>query len=227
MTFQTNNLTRSLLGGFFVIIGISCNANNFFGIPVLSEPKDQLTQTIYYLSNGETKKAKECFSKLKESHSILFEDFSLTDFSIPCPSFLDKNSACEICNGKKNYFDNHALRYFQYKFDQFYFENFEKSKNFQLSFDKAYKIFMDKKNLVQERAVFQGEVYKKHQNYFIIRDVNDKFFRLFGTVYSSVNVGSPYIGYYWPVKNKFFNLENEKGDLISIPSYTLTLWRDY
>ena len=223
MTFKTNNLTRSLLGGFFVIISIYCKANNFFGIPVLSEPKDQLTQTIYYLSNSETKKAKESFIQLKEVYPKLFEDLSLIDFSIPCPDFQDKTSACEICNNKKNYFDKHALNYFQYKFDQFFYENPQKNKNFQISFKQAYEIFCNKKNLVQERLIFQGMVYKKHQNYFIIKDVNNNFFQLFGTVYSSVDVGSPYVGYYWPANNKSFKFENEQGDLIAIPSYTLTL----
>ena len=227
MALKTNNLTRSLLGGFFLIISISCKANDFFGIPILNEPKDHLTQTIYYLSNSETKKAKESFIQLKELYPKLFEDLSLTDFSIPCPDFLDKTSVCQICNNKKNYFDKHALNYFQYKFDQFFYKNSQKNNNFQISFNQAYEIFRNKKNLVQERAIFQGVVYKKHQNYFIIKDVNEKFFQLFGTVYSSVDVGSPYVGYYWPVKKKSIDLENEQGDLIAIPSYTLTLWRDY
>ena len=165
------------MGGVFLIISISCKANDFFGIPILNEPKDQLTQTIYYLSNSETKKAKESFIQLKELYPKLFEDLSLTDFSIPCPDFLDKTSVCQICNNKKNYFDKHALNYFQYKFDQFFYKNSQKITIFKYHLIKHMK-FLEKKNLVRERAIFQGVVYKKHQNYFIIKDVNEKFFSI-------------------------------------------------
>ena len=220
-------LTRSLLGGFFIFSCIVCNGSDFFGIPVLGEPKDQLKQTIYFLKNGETRKAKESFDRLKESAPNTFKNFSLTNFSIPCPDYSDKNSLCELCDGRQNYFDKYALHYFGYKFEQIWFDEAKKNKNFDLAFAEAYKCFSRKKELVLSREIFQGQIYQKYDNFFIIKDINDNFFRLFGTVYSSAAEGDPYIGYYWRVKNKNFDFKNDKGSVESIPSFTLTLWRDY
>ena len=220
-------LTRLLLGGFFIFYSIVCNGSDFFGIPVLGEAKDQFKQTIYFLKNGETRKAKENFDRLKESFPNTFKNFSLTNFSIPCPDYNDKNSLCELCDGRENYFDKYALHYFSYKFEQFWFEEGKSNRNFDLAFTKAYKIFTSKKELVLSREIFQGEIYRKDENYFIIKDINDNFFQLFGAVYSSASEGDPYIGYCWRLKNKNFDFKNDKGSVHSIPSFTLTLWRDY
>ena len=58
------NKSYSLLGGILFLVTTSIASNNFFGIPILGEPKDQLNKIIYYLIKNDPSKAKVYFEQL-------------------------------------------------------------------------------------------------------------------------------------------------------------------
>ena len=218
-----------------MILGVSyfAHANNFFGIPILGKSEDQFRQTIYYLMKDDRDKADAYYEQLIQSNPAIFKRIRITDFTIPCAEMiLENNNHCPLCHGEKEYFDKHALNYLQFKFDYFLELAFQESSisekdAFESAFKKSYEIFNKRKENVLNRQIFQGYVEQIHSDYFIIKDIDDTYFRLLGVVISSADKNDPLMGYCWPLQTDTHLFVDKEGKRSKVSSYTLNLWRDY
>ena len=57
----------SIFISIFFIINANANANNFFGIPILGEPKDQLHAIIFHMQKEDYLKANAYLEQFKKS----------------------------------------------------------------------------------------------------------------------------------------------------------------
>lgn len=203
-----------------ILMSFSVNANDFFGIPILGESKDQFNQIIYYLKNNDYHKAEETFDQLKNNTPKISENFSLNDFSIPSP---DGGSEFNI----------HALNYLQFLFQEKYFYLIEENislisqEAFLIAFFSAFDEFNNRKERVLDRSIFQGHIILIDKDNFIIEGIDGSRFNLVGGMASSVSIGDPYIGYYWPIPESSYIYTNKDGKKEELPSFTLNLWWDY
>ena len=111
---------RRWLTVFFVAaFVVSASANDFFGIPILGKPKDDINAIIANLIKGDHKKASLHLKHLAKTTPKFAKNIKLTDFTIPCADCIpEKNPACETCEGRSKDVNQYALRYLQYKFSQ-------------------------------------------------------------------------------------------------------------
>ncbi|VGO17232.1 hypothetical protein PDESU_05828 [Pontiella desulfatans] len=194
-------------------------ANDFFGIPILAEPKDDINAIIQNLIKGESEKASLHLRHLGKTAPQLAKKIKLSGLTIPCADCsAEKKPECEACNGKAQRLDPHSLRYLQYKFDT--------AIEGHLPVEKAWAgsiaAFNLRKKQVPERGIFQGRIIEIGQVAFVIKGEDGEIFNLMGCVTNGARVGQPYMGYYWPMPQCPHTYQGRK-----IKSYTLNLWWDY
>ena len=228
------NKSYSLLGGILFLVTTSIASNNFFGIPILGEPKDQLNKIIYYLIKNDPSKAKVYFEQFKKSSPELTKNLKLQDFMIPCVDCnINLNQECAYGESRLNVIDKHALRYLQYQLDQgindFFKDdiNISSKKLFKKAYINSFAEFNSRKENVLSREIFQGTVIKVNTDSFIIQNYDEKKFHLVGVVPSSASVGDSYVGYYWRLSDLTYDYQDSSGSIEALESYTLNLWWDY
>ena len=202
----------------------SAGANDFFGIPILAEPKDDINAVIQNLIKGEYEKASLHLRHLAKTAPRLAKTIKLSDFTIPCADCLaEPDPECAACKGKLKAVDPYALRYLQYKFDNAIDEHEPVEKAWAASI-AAFNI---RKKQVPAREVFQGHILKIGQDAFLIKSVDDTVFYLMGCVTSGAQVGQPMLGYCWPMPDHPHSCKDEDGKSKIVKSFTLNLWWDY
>jgi hypothetical protein len=217
-------MKRATMLVLIAALAVAANAGDFFGIPILSEPKDDINAIIQNLIKGEYEKANLHLKHLGETAPKLGRTIKLSDFTIPCADCLvEKNPKCEICEGRLKAVDPHALRYLQYKFDR----AIEEHEPVGQAWASSIKAFNVRKKQVPAREVFQGQILKIGQDAFLIKSVDGEVFNLMGCVTTGAQVGQPYVGYCWPMPKHPFSYKDEKGKSRTVKSYTLNLWWDY
>jgi hypothetical protein len=217
-------MTRWIMLGVLAAVAVVANANDFFGIPILAEPKDDINAIIQNLIVGDYEKGALHLKHMAKTDPRLAKTIKLSDFTIPCADCIaEKDPECEACNGRLKAVDPHALRYLQYKFDS----AVDEGEPVGLAWVAAKKEFDIRKKQVPGRAIFQGNIIGIGENTFLIEDVDGKIFNLMGCVTDGVRVGQPYVGYYWPMPKHPHTYKDKAGKSKTVKSYTLNLWWDY
>lgn len=199
-------------------------ANDFFGIPILGAPKDDLNAIIQNLIGSEYEKAGLHLKHLAKTTPRLGRTIKISDFTIPCADCgAEKDPACTECKGRFNVIDAHSLRYLQYKLDS----AIDNNEPVERAWPESIKAFNLRKKQVPSRAIFQGNIFKIDQNAFLIKDLDGGVFYLMGCVTAGASVGQPYVGYYWPMPQRPHTYKDANGKAKTVKSYTLNLWWDY
>jgi hypothetical protein len=197
--------------------------NNFFGIPILAEPKDDVNAIIQNLINSDYDKAGQHLKHLATTAPRFAGTIKLSDFTIPCADCAaEKDPACAECSGKLKVVDPHSLRYLQYKFET----ALEDDETVEKAWSIARKAFDIRKKQVPGREVFQGRIIKIDQDAFLVEDDGEVFY-LMGCVTSGWTVGQPFVGYRWPLSGHSHTYKDSKGKSRTVKSFTLNLWWDY
>ncbi len=198
--------------------------NNFFGIPILAEPKDDINAIIQNLIQGEYEKSGEHLRHLATTAPKLAKSIKLSDFTIPCADCAaEKDPDCEACKGRLKVIYSPALDYLQYKFDS----AIEEGEKVEVAWRDAKKAFDIRKKQVPGRKVFQGTIIQIGQDAFVIKGVEGDIFNLMGCVTAGAQVGQPYVGYYWPMPKHPYTYTDGAGKSKTVKTYTLNLWWDY
>ncbi len=207
------------------LIAISASGvNNFFGIPILAEPKDDVNAIIQNLIIGEYDKAGQHLKHLGTTAPKFAKTIKLSDFTIPCADCIaEKDPKCVECKGKLKVIDPHSLQYLQYKFEAG-LENDEPLEN---AWSIAWKAFDIRRKKVTGRDIFQGHIMKIGQDAFLMKSVDGEMFYLMGCVTSGATVGQSFVGYRWPLPNHPHPYKDAEGKTHTVKSYTLNLWWDY
>jgi hypothetical protein len=217
-------MKRWMMFGLMAALAVTANANDFFGIEILGEPKDDVNAIIQNLIHGDYEKSALHLKHMATTAPKFAKSIKLSDFTIPCADCLaEKDPECQECNGKLKVVDPHSLRYLQYKFDN----AIEEGEPVEVAWAGAKKEFDIRKKQVPKRAVFQGNIIGIGEDAFLIKDVEDKIFYLMGCVTDGVQVGQPYVGYYWPMPQHPHTYKDKAGKSKTVKSYTLNLWWDY
>ena len=217
-------MKRWIMLGLLAALATTVHANDFFGIPILAEPKDDINAVIQNLIQGDYEKASLHLKHLAKTAPKLAKTIQLSDFTIPCADCLaEKDPACEACNGKLKEVYTPALNYLQYKFDS----AIEEGEEVEVAWKSSKKAFDIRKKQVPNRAIFQGNIIEIGENAFLIKDVEGQVFYLMGCVTDGVQVGQPYVGYYWPMPKHPHTYTDKTGKSKTVKSYTLNLWWDY
>lgn len=206
------------------VVAATGNANDFFGIPILAEPKDDINAVIQNLIKGEYEKAALHLKHLARTTPRLAKTIKLSDFTIPCADCAaEENPECPECGGKRKVVDPHSLRYLQYKFDSAIDEHLPVEK----AWAESIAAFNVRKKQVPRREIFQGNIIKIGQDAFLVKGVEGDVFNLMGCVTDGATVGQPYAGYCWPMPGHPHTYKDEKGKSRTVKAYTLNLWWDY
>ena len=206
-----------------LLLLLGAQANSFFGIPILGEPKDQLHAVIYQLIEGNYSKARAYLQQLKKSSPEVGSSLKLGDFTIPCADCsIEVESECGGWEGSLKIVDHVALRYLQYKID----EGLEKELALIKVWERAHGAFIERANQVLSREVFQGRVIAIVDNEFVVQDAEGEMFFLQGGSVNGYGVGDPLACYCWPMKG-VSKLYSAAAGSITLPVYTMNLWWDY
>jgi hypothetical protein len=198
--------------------------SDFFGIPILGEPRDDVNAIMHNLGKGEYEKARQHLKHLATTAPKLAKRIKLSDFAIPCADCaVELDPECQECNGKLKRFDPHALLYLHYKFDG----AVENKTPVEQAWADAKKAFDARKKQVPLREVFQGRIIKIGQDAFLVQSVDGEIFYLMGCVTDGASVGHPFVGYCWPMPNHPHTYKEKDGKSKTVKSYTLNLWWDY
>lgn len=198
--------------------------NNFFGIPILAEPKDDVNAILLNLAKGELEKAKGHHAHLKTTAPKFAPMVKLPELTLPCADCLvEKDPKCEACKGRLKRFDPIALRYMQYKFES----ALEGGDEIGAAWKKARKGFEIRKKRVPERVVFQARIIRILQDAFLMRDEDGAVFRLMGCKTEGGVLTEMMVGYCWPMPDHPYTYEDVKGKKQTVPSYTINIWWDY
>ena len=207
-----------------LLLLLSAQANSFFGIPILGEPKDQLHAVIYQLMKGDYSKARAYIQQLKKSSPEVGSSLTLGDFTIPCADCaVEVESECEGFEGRSEVVDHVALRYLQYKID----EGLEEELALKTVWERAHGAFIERANKVLSREVFQGRVIAIVENEFVVKDAEGDMFFLQGGMVDGYGIGDPLACYCWPLNGALKSYSNAEGESFSLPVYTMNLWWDY
>ncbi|MBT8046581.1 MAG: hypothetical protein KJN67_05395 [Pontiella sp.] len=199
-------------------------ANDFFGIPILGEPKDEINAIIQNLIKGEREKASGHFEHLKTTAPKLARKVKLTDFTIPCADCAaGKNAQCEECEDRSTVVDPHALRYLQYKFES----ALEENQPVESAWADAIGALNVRKKQVPAREIFQGNILEIGQDAFLMKADDGEIFYLLGCVTDGATIGQYFVGYRWPMPRHSHTYRDETGKPKTAKSYTLNLWWDY
>jgi hypothetical protein len=199
-------------------------ANDFFGIPILGEPKDQMHAMIHQLMEGDYKKARGYLEQLKKSSPAVAGSLKLGDLTLPCQDDEgEPNPACPACEGRGKVVDAHALRYLQYKLDS----GLEEMLALKAAWKMAFEAFSVRRAAVPAREVFQGRVVKVEENAFVARDEEGRSVYLMGVVTDGYGPGDPLVCYVWPMSDRMHPFKRADGTLEELAVYTLNLWWDY
>ena len=203
---------------------LGAQANSFFGIPILGEPKDQLHAVIYQLMEGDYSKARAYLQQLKKSSPEVGSSITLGDFTIPCADCsVEVESECGGCEGRLKAVDHVALRYLQYKIDEGLAEELALKK----VWERAYGAFSERANQVLSREILQGRVIAIFENEFVVQDTEGGMFFLQGGMVDGYKIGDPLACYCWPLKGVLKSYSKAAGESFSLPVYTMNLWWDY
>jgi len=75
--------------------------------------------------------------------------------------------------------------------------------------------------------VFQGNILEIGQDAFLVQDIDGEIFYLMGCVTDGAVVGSPLVGYRWPMPAHTHTFRQKDGKSRTVECYTLNLWWDY
>ena len=215
-------MIKSILLSLLLVLGAL--ANDFFGISILGEPKDQLHGVIYQLMQGDYSKARAYLEQLQKSSPKWGESLSLGDFTIPCADCaVEVEPDCDACEGRLKAVDNVALRYLQYKLD----EGLEEDLSLEKAWERAYGAFVERADHVLGREVFQGRVIAIVENEFVVQDIEGRMLFLRGGMVNGYGEGDLLACYCWLMKGESKSYEKDVGESILLPVYTLNLWWDY
>jgi hypothetical protein len=213
---------KSIFLSLLLVLGAL--ANDFFGIPILGEPKDQLHGVIYQLMQGDYSKARVYLEQLQKSSPKWAGALRLADFTIPCADCaVEMEPDCVVCEGRLKVVDDTALRYLQYKWD----EGLEEELSLEVAWERANGAFVERVNQVLGREIFQGRVIAIVENEFVVQDEEGRMLFLRGGMVDGYGVGDPLACYCWLVKGVSKSYERGVDQAISLPVYTLNLWWDY
>lgn len=205
-------------------LALAAHGNDFFGIPILAEPKDDINATIQNLLKGDHEKAALHLKHLAQTAPKLAKTITLSDFTIPCADCCaEKNPQCPACAGKRQVVDPPALNYLQYRFEN----AIEEGEPVEQAWAGAIKAFSVRKQQVPGREIFQGSILQLGQDAFLVEGADGKVFFLMGCVTDGAQVGMPMAGYCWPMPDHPHTYTDEKGASRTVKSYTLNLWWDY
>ena len=215
-------MNKSIFLSLLLVLG--AQANSFFGIPILGEPKDQLHAVIYQLMKGDYSKARAYLQQLKKSSPLVGSSLTLGDFTIPCADCaIEVDPKCGECEGRLKAVDHVALRYLQYKID----EGLEEELALNKVWERAHRAFIERANKVLSREVFQGRVIAIVENEFVVQDAEGEMSFLQGGRVDGYGVGDPLACYCWPMKGVSKLYSAAERESISLPVYTMNLWWDY
>ena len=199
-------------------------ANDFFGIPILGEPKDQMHAMIHQLMEGDYKKARGYLEQLKKSSPAVVGSLTLGDLTLPCLDFEEEpNPACAACEGRGKVVDAHALRYLQYKLDG----GLEEMQGLKVAWKAAFEAFELRRACVPDREVFQGRVVRVESDAFVAQCDEGRTVCLMGVVTDGYGTGDPLVCYVWPMQGRKHPFETADGVSMELAVYTLNLWWDY
>lgn len=215
-------MNKSIFLSLLLVLG--AEANNFFGIPILGEPKDQLHAVIYQLMEGDYSKASAYLEQVKKSSPEVGDSLEVEDFTIPCADCaIEVEPECVGYGGQLKVLDNVALRYLQYKLD----EGLEEELALDKAWERAHGAFIDRANQVLSREVFQGRLIAIIENEFVVQDAKGEMIFLQGGMVDGYGLGNPLACYCWPMKGVSNSYSAAVGESIMLPVYTLNLWWDY
>ena len=156
-----------------LLLVLGAQANSFFGIPILGEPKDQLHAVIYQLMKGDYSKARAYLHQLKKSSPLVGSSLTLGDFTIPCADCaIEVEPECEGFEERLKVVDHVALRYLQYKID----EGLEEEITLKKVWERAHGAFIERANQVLSREVFQGRVIAIFEGEFVVQNAEGEMF---------------------------------------------------
>jgi hypothetical protein len=205
-------------------MAVTACANDFFGIPILAEPKDDINAIIQNLIKGEHEKAGLHLKHLATTTPKFAQQIKLADFTIPCADCaVEKDPACGACNGKLSLIDPNALRYLQYKFDC----AIEDDEPVEKAWADSWQAFDLRKKQVPNREVFQGQIAEICQDAFLMTGIDGETFYLMGCTTDGAEVGQPLVSYCWPMPGHPHSYKGRDGKPKTVKSYTLNLWWDY
>ncbi|MFL2876637.1 MAG: hypothetical protein ACJZ86_02145 [Pontiellaceae bacterium] len=207
-----------------LLLVLGAQANSFFGIPILGEPKDQLHAVIYQLMKGDYSKARAYLHQLKKSSPLIGSSLTLGDFTIPCADCaIEVEPECEGFEGRLKVVDHVALRYLQYKID----EGLEEEITLKKVWEQAHGAFIERANQVLSREVFQGRVIAIFESEFVVQNAEGEMFFLQGGRVDGYEVGDLLASYCWPLKGVSKSYSKGEGESFSLPVYTMNIWWDY
>ena len=207
---------------FFII---NANANNFFGIPILGEPKDQLHAIIFHMQKEDYFKANAYLEQFKKSTPKISKNLSLKNLTIPCVDcHIEVDPACKAYDEDElTKVDYAALNYLQYKLDL----NLEDELDLKNAWESAYNSFSEKVDQVLLREVLQGQVVSAKNNIFVIKNIDGQLLYILGGITEGYKTGDTLACYGWPMKTKNKSYQNTAGEVLLLPVYTMNLWWDY
>lgn len=248
-------MNRWIVLGAGLALAAAVHANDFFGIPILENPSDDLSGILYSLAEGNREKAEELHKHLVEVAPKLAKEVSLKDFELPCANCaVEKDAACSFCHGTDWMIDPVSLHYLLWKFEQVFelepdsdellteikrankkkqviqssillADNIKKSVK---AWGIAKEQFLLRKQLVLKREIFQGAVLEIDPAGLLILLAEDE-----GTIYlagcntSESRVGEFLVGYMWPMEGRSYSYTDAKGEKKTVKQYNANLWREY
>ncbi len=215
---------RKWVYAVLLAVATSAGANDFFGIPILGEPKDDINAIIQNLIKGEHEKASGHLDHLKTTAPKLARTIKLSHFTIPCADCTTgRDAQCESCEGRSKVVDPHSLRYLQYKFET----ALEDRRPVESAWAEAIRAFTVRKKQVPAREIFQGNILSIGQDAFLMKGSDEEIFYLMGCVTEGYAIGQHFVGYRWPMPSHPHTYKDSAGKPRTVKSYTLNLWWDY
>lgn len=217
-------MKRRILLGTGLALAAATYANDFFGIPILDAPKDDISAIIQSLIHGDREKAGLHLKHLATTAPDLAKQINLSGLEIPCADCAaEKTAECEACGGTLALIDPTSLHYLQYKFDA----ALENGAPAEKAWAEAGQAFDVRKKQVPDREVFQGRIIEICQDAFLMHGVDGEAFYLMGCTTDGAQVGGPLVGYCWPMPGHPYTFKDKSGKPKTVKSYTLNLWWDY
>lgn len=204
----------------------SAPALNFFGIEHNGNTADNVVNILYGLAQGDQDVVREYSAQLEKTDASLARKVEAAELTVPCAycggtGTLDDEKPCPACEGTGGVTDPQSMVFIQRRFCA----ALDAGQNENRAWREAVAAFEARRERVSEREMLAGTVVRKEEGRALLTlPESGETVCLKGIGPEFPGEGSQVSGEVWP--DGFCTVENEEGEPVDTPCYTVTLWLD-